>query len=176
MAKFSEDTYDLALRLIKRYPEGKQKSALIPILHLAQAEFGGWLSAEVMDYVASILNIKPIEVYEVASFYSMFNLKPVGKCLIEVCRTAPCWLKGSEDITQYIEKKLNIKEGETTKDGMFTLKTVECLGSCGTAPMMQCGHKYYENLTTDSVDEIISTLKEQNQAQVYVSNDFFREN
>jgi (2Fe-2S) ferredoxin len=84
--------------------------------------------------------------------------------------------KGSEDITQYIEKKLSIKDGETTKDGMFTLKTVECLGSCGTAPMMQCGHKYYENLTTDSVDEIISTLKEQNQAQVYVSNDFFREN
>src|ERR1700704_6549850 len=95
--KFNDETMAVVQRLIKRYPEGKHKSALLPILHIAQAEFDGWLSPEVMDYVASILNILPIEVYEVASFYSMYNLKPVGKCLLEVCRTGPCWLMGAED-------------------------------------------------------------------------------
>ncbi len=111
-----------------------------------------------MDYVASIMHIQPIEVYEVASFYSMFNLKPVGKCLIEVCRTSSCWLLGAEDVITHIEKKLNIKVGETTADGMFTLKGVECLGSCGTAPMMQVGADYYENLTLDKVDNLLQSL------------------
>jgi NADH-quinone oxidoreductase subunit E len=156
--KFSEEALVLVNRIISRYPEKKQKSALIPVLHLAQSEFDGWLSSAVMDYVASLLNIKPIEVYEVATFYSMFNTSPVGKCLIEVCRTSPCWLRGAEDIVEHIEKKLNIKDGETTADGMFTLKTVECLGSCGTAPMLQCGANYYENLTNERVDELIERL------------------
>ena len=157
--KFSDDALSLIHRIMKRYPEGKQKSAILPVLHLAQAEFDGWLSAPVMDYVASILKIQPIEVYEVASFYSMFNLKPVGKCLIEVCRTGPCWLMGAEDIVNYIEKKLSIKDGQTTADGMFTLKTVECLASCGTAPMMQIGEKYHENLTTEKCDLILNEYK-----------------
>src|SRR5690348_8977436 len=122
--KFSDETLALCQRIIKRYPEGKQKSALLPILHLAQAEFNGWLSPETMDYVASILKIQPIEVYEVATFYTMFNLKPVGKCVVEVCRTGPCWLLGAEDMVTHLEKKLNIKVGETTRDGLFTLKTV----------------------------------------------------
>src|SRR3954470_13350273 len=151
--KFSDKSLALVRQLISHYPEGKHKSALIPVLHIAQAEFDGWLSVETMDYVASILKIQPIEVYEVASFYSMFNLKPVGKCLIEVCRTGPCWLMGAEDLVKFIEKKLNIKEGGTTEDGMFTLKTVECLASCGTAPMMQIGEKYHENLSCEKVDE-----------------------
>ena len=153
--KFSEETLGLVGRIIKRYPEGKQKSALLPLLHLAQAEFNGWLSVPVMDYVASLLSIKPIEVYEVASFYTMFNMKPVGKCLIEVCRTGPCMLRGAEDIVAHIEKRLNVKEGETTSDGLFTLKTTECLGSCGTAPMLQCGADYYENLTEEKVDTLL---------------------
>lgn len=157
--KFSDESLALVHKIIKRYPQGKQKSAVIPILHIAQAEFDGWLSAKVMDYVASLLNIQPIEVYEVASFYSMFNLKPVGKCTLEVCRTSSCWLLGAEDIVSHIEKKLGIKEGQTTADGMFTLKTVECLGSCGTAPMLQCGAKYHENLTLEKVDNLISDLK-----------------
>lgn len=157
--KFSDDAYELVQRIIKRYPEGKQKSAILPVLHIAQAEFDGWLSAPVMDYVASILSIQPIEVYEVASFYSMFNLKPVGKCLIEVCRTGPCWLMGAEDVVKYIEKKLNIKEGETSKDGMFTLKTVECLAACGSAPMMQVGETYHEHLTLEKVDTILQDYK-----------------
>jgi len=153
--KFSDDALSLIQRIMKRYPEGKHKSAILPVLHLAQAEFEGWLSVPVMDYVATILRIQPIEVYEVASFYSMFNLKPVGKCVIEVCRTGPCWLMGAEDIIRYLEKKLNIRAGETTADGMFTLKTVECLASCGTAPMMQVGQKYHENLSPQKVDQIL---------------------
>jgi NADH-quinone oxidoreductase subunit E len=157
--KFSDETLALAQRIIKRYPEGKQKSALLPLLHLAQMEFDGWLSAPAMDYVASLLKIQPIEIYEVASFYTMFNLKPVGKCLIEVCRTGPCWLLGAEDIVKHIEKKLNIKEGETTPDGMFTLKTVECLAACGTAPIIQVGETYHENMTCEKVDEMLNDYK-----------------
>lgn len=158
--KFSDEALGLIQRIIKRYPEGKQKSAILPALHLAQAEFNGWLSAPVMDYVASVLSIHPIEVYEVASFYSMFNLQPVGKCVIEVCRTGPCWLMGAEDIVHYIEKKLGIKAGETTPDGMFTLKTVECLAACGFAPVMQVGQNYHECLTHKKVDEILDDYQQ----------------
>jgi NADH-quinone oxidoreductase subunit E len=153
--KFSDETLALAQKIIRRYPEGRQKSALIPLLHLAQAEFDGWLSVPVMDYVASLLDIHPIEVYEVASFYSMFNLQPVGKCLIEVCHTSSCWLLGAEDIVNHLEQKLGIKKGQTTPDGKFTLKTVECLGSCGTAPMMMIGAQFHENLTIEKVDEVV---------------------
>jgi NADH-quinone oxidoreductase subunit E len=147
-------------RLVNRYPEGKQKSALLPVLHLAQDSFGGWLSAETMDYVAELLQIEPIEVYEVATFYSMYNLKPVGKYLFEVCQTGPCMLNGSDDIISYIGEKLGIKNGETTADGLFTLKTVECLGACGYAPMMQLGKFYREHLTKEKVDEIIAECRE----------------
>jgi NADH-quinone oxidoreductase subunit E len=165
--RFNEETMATVQKIIKRYPEGREKSALIPILHIAQAEFDGWLSPATMDYVASILNIQPIEVYEVASFYSMFNLNPVGKCLIEVCRTSSCWLMGAEDVVRHIEKKLNIHVGETTADGQFTLKTVECLGSCGTAPMMQVGHEYHENLTLEKVDELLNKWKAEGKRSRY---------
>ena len=157
--KFSDDALAVVHKIIKRYPEGKQKSALLPLLHLAQAEFGGWLSSDAMDYVASLLNILPVEVYEVATFYSMYNMKPVGKCVLEVCRTGPCWLMGAEDIVAYLEKKLNIKAGETTADGMFTLKTVECLAACGTAPVMQVGETYHENLTCEKLDTILGDYR-----------------
>ncbi len=149
----------LVQKVIRRYPEGRQKSALLPVLHIAQAEFGGWLSPEAMDYVASILGIEPIEVYEVASFYTMYNLRPVGKCVLEVCRTGTCMLRGADDIVEYLEDKLGIKDGETTPDGMFTLKTVECLASCGTAPMMQVGEHYIENLSCEKLDGILSDLQ-----------------
>ncbi len=165
--KFSDDAIALVNKIISRYPEGKQKSAILPVLHIAQTEFDGWLSPEVMDYVATVLKIQPIEVYEVASFYSMFNLKPVGKCVIEVCRTGPCWLLGADDIVNYIEKKLGIKPGETTADGMFTLKTVECLASCGTAPMMQIGETYHENLTFEKCDKILSDYREKGERVVH---------
>lgn len=112
-----------------------------------------------MDYVASLLQIKPIEVYEVATFYSMYNLKPVGKYMFEVCQTGPCMISGCDDIIDYIGKKLGIKPGETTADGLFTLKTVECLGACGYAPMMQMGKTYREHLTKEKVDTIIAECR-----------------
>lgn len=157
--QFSDKAMQEVKRIINFYPEGKQKSAVIPVLHLAQQEFGGWLSTETMDYVASVLNLKPIEVYEVATFYSMYNLEPVGKYMFEVCQTGPCMLNGSDDIVKYIYDKLGIKPGETTADGMFTLKTVECLGACGYAPMMQMGKNYREHLTKEKVDAIIAECR-----------------
>ncbi len=161
MVKFSENKLKEVAELISHYPEGKQKSALIPLLHIAQDEFGGWLDVPVMDYVAEILHILPIEVYEVATFYSMFNTKPVGKYLFEVCRTGPCMLNGSDEIIEYIKEKLGISEGETTADGLFTLKPAECLGACGYAPMMQLGKNYREHLTREKVDSIINELRGQ---------------
>ena len=173
--KFSPQTEDLMSKLIRRYPEGRQKSALLPLLHLAQAESDGWLSVPVMDRVAEILNLKPIEVYEVASFYSMYNLKPVGKCLIEVCRTSSCWLRGSNDIVDHIERKLGIKDGETTADGKFTLRTVECLGSCGTAPMLQIGEKFFEDLTLEKVDSILDEHRNMEGHSKYVDHTTFQQ-
>ena len=157
--QFSQEKLEKVKELIARYPEGKQKSALIPLLHMAQETFGGWLDVPVMDYVAELLHIEPIEVYEVATFYTMFNMKPVGKYLFEVCRTGPCMLNGSDQIIDYIKEKLNIKEGETTPDGMFTLKPAECLGACGYAPMMQLGKYYKEHLTKEKVDKIIDECR-----------------
>ncbi|MFN8247880.1 MAG: NAD(P)H-dependent oxidoreductase subunit E [Ferruginibacter sp.] len=159
MQQFSEEQLNKVKEIIARYPAGKQKSALLPVLHLAQDSFGGWLDVPVMDYVASLLNIEPIEVYEVASFYSMYNLKPVGKYMFEVCQTGPCMVRGCDDIIAYIKEKLNINVGETTADGMFTLKTVECLGACGYAPMMQLGKHYREHLTKEKVDAIIEECR-----------------
>jgi NADH-quinone oxidoreductase subunit E len=170
--RFSDEALQTIEALMKRYPEGKHKSALLPVLHVAQAEADGWLSAEVMDYVAELMKISSIEVFEVASFYSMYNLKPVGKCVLEVCRTSSCWTRGAEDIVDYIGKKLNIREGETTPDGMFTLKTVECLGSCGSAPMLQCGAEYHENLTENRVDALLDRLRTEGKRKSYTDLDF----
>jgi NADH-quinone oxidoreductase subunit E len=157
--EFSDSQLKEVLNLIHAYPEGKQKSALLPVLHIAQREAGGWLSTETMDYVAALLKLEPIEVYEVATFYSMYNLKPVGNYMFEVCQTGPCMLKGSDDIIKYIFDKLGIRPGETTPDGMFTLKTVECLGACGYAPMMQLGDHYREHLTKEKIDAIVEECR-----------------
>lgn len=154
--QFSDNALAEVKRLVARYPEGKHKSALLPVLHLAQEQFGGWLSTEILDYVASLLNITPIEVYEVATFYSMYNLQPVGKHVFEVCQTGPCMLNGSDELIAYIQDTLGIRTGQTTPDGLFTLKTVECLGACGYAPMMQMGKHYREHLTREKVDQIIA--------------------
>jgi NADH-quinone oxidoreductase subunit E len=157
--EFSEQRRKEVDQIVARYPAGKQKSALLPVLHLAQQEFGGWLDVPVMDYVAGLLKLEPIEVYEVATFYSMYNLKPVGRYMFEICQTGPCMLRGSDDIIHYIYEKLGIKPGETTKDGLFTLKTVECLGACGYAPMMQMGKTYREHLSKEKVDAIIDECR-----------------
>ena len=152
--------------IVSRYPEGKQKSALLPILHLVQAEFG-WLSVDAMEKVASYLQIKPIEVFEVASFYTMYFLKPQGKFTLEICRTGPCCLVGAEKIMKHIESRLGVKEGEVTADGLFSWRGVECLAACGFGPVLQIGPAYtfYENLTEESVDQLIDTLKDKAKQQ-----------
>lgn len=159
MIQFSEETLAKVKEIVSHYPEGKQKSALIPVLHIAQDTFGGWLDAPVMDYVAGLLQLEPIEVYEVATFYSMLNTKPVGKYVLEVCQTGPCMLNGSDDIIAYIREKLGVAPGETTADGLFTLKPVECLGACGYAPMMQLGNTFREHLTKEKIDQIIDEAR-----------------
>jgi len=156
---FNQEIINKINELCSRYPEGKQKSALIPVLHLIQETGNLSLTIEQMDAVATILQITPIEVYEVATFYTMFHLKPVGKYVLEVCQTGPCMLNGSDQIIDYIKQKLNIENGETTTDGMFTLKTVECLGACGYAPMMQLGKHYKEFLTPEKIDVILEDCR-----------------
>lgn len=156
---FSQEQLNRVQEIIGRYPEGKSKSALLAVLHMAQEAHGGWLDTATMDYVASLMNLKPIEVYEVATFYTMYNLAPVGRYVFEVCQTGPCMLRGSDDIIQYIGEKLGITDGQTTEDGLFTLKVVECLGACGYAPMMQLGKIYKEHLTKERIDEIVAECR-----------------
>jgi NADH-quinone oxidoreductase subunit E len=155
--QFSSEKLAKVKEIIARYPDDRQKSALLPLLHMAQEEWG-WCSPEVMDYVASLLDLAPVEVYEVASFYTMFHLEPVGKHVIEYCRTGPCVLMGGEDVFAHLKNKLGIKAGETTKDGLFTIKEVECLAACGWGPVFQIREKYFMNLTNAKVDEIIEEL------------------
>ncbi len=145
--------------LIKKYPPGCGKSALLRALHIAQEENGGWLSLSAMNHVAEVLGLKPIEVYEVATFYSMYNLQPVGKYVLEFCHTGPCAIEGAERIIAYTQQKLGIKTGETTPDGLFTIKEVECLGACGYAPMMQVGEFYHEHLTEEKIDRFIEDCR-----------------
>lgn len=154
---FPAETLAEVQEIIARYPEGKQKSALLPVLHLAQARWG-WVSPQVMDYVAELLSIKPIEVYEVATFYTMFHLEPVGKHVIEYCRTGPCCLMGGVGVYQHLKNKLGIETGETTADGKFTIKEVECLAACGWGPAFQIREQYYTHLTNEKVDAIIEEL------------------
>lgn len=158
---FSAELLNKFSDVVSRYPADKQKSALLPILHLVQEEYG-WLSVDAMDKVALFLNIQPIEVYEVATFYTMFLLQPQGKYLLEICRTGPCCLVGAERIMGHLEKTLGVKEGEITPDGLFSWRGVECLAACGFGPVLQIGPSYtfYENLTEESVDKLINELKE----------------
>jgi len=157
---FSPELITKFNEIVSRYPEGKQKSALLPILHLVQAEYG-WVSTPAMDKVADYLDLKPIEVYEVATFYTMFFLQPKGKYVLEVCRTGPCSIVGAEKIMKHIEQKLGVKEGDVTSDGLFSWRGVECLAACGMAPVLQIGpdYTYYENLTEAKVDELIDSLR-----------------
>ena len=144
---------------IAKYPQDWQQSAVMAALRIVQDENGGYLTDELMNQVAAYLDMPPIAVYEVATFYSMFELKPVGRHKICVCTNVSCMINGSDKIVEHMEKKLNIKLGETTDDGRFTLKEVECLGACGGAPMFQIGTKYYENLTPELVDSILNGLE-----------------
>ncbi len=143
---------------IAKYPPEQRQSAVIAALHIAQDEHG-WLSVPLMDYVADLLAMRPIQVYEVASFYTMYDLKPVGRHKISLCTNISCLLRGSDDIAGHLKKRLGIGFGETTPDGRFTLKEVECLAACGGAPMFLIDKTYYENLTPARVDEILDKLE-----------------
>ena len=146
-------------RWLAKYPPDKKMSAVIPALTIVQHENGGWLSNDLMDAVAAYLDMPTIAVYEVATFYSMFELKPVGRHKIAVCTNISCMLRGSDNIMRHLEKKLHIHPGETSSDGKFTIKEVECLAACGGAPMFMIGNHCYENLTPDKVDEILAQLE-----------------
>ena len=154
---FTPERLAKANEMIARYPAGKQKSAMLPVMHLAQEQFA-WMSQDVMDYVADLLDVTPVEVYEVATFYTMFHLEAVGKHVIEYCRTGPCVLMGGEEVYAHLEQRLGIKKGQTTTDGLFTLKEVECLAACGWGPCFQIREQYYMHLNNQKVDEIIEDL------------------
>jgi NADH-quinone oxidoreductase subunit E len=145
--------------LMNKYPEGRGKSAMLRALHIAQEENNGWLSVPAMDHVAEVLGVTSIEVYEVASFYSMYNLEPVGKYVLEFCHTGPCAIEGAERIIEYTKLKLGIGKNQTTPDGLFTIKEVECLGACGYAPMMQVGEFFHEHLDEAKIDRFIEDCR-----------------
>jgi NADH dehydrogenase (ubiquinone) flavoprotein 2 len=163
--------------IIALYPKGRQKSAVMPLLDLAQRQtaeegadasppYGGWIPRAAMDHIADLLEMAPVRVYEVATFYSMYNLAPVGKYLVQVCTTTPCWLCGSGKIVEACEKELGIHVGETTKDGHFSLVEVECLGACVNAPMVQVNDDYYEDLTPESMKNLLEILARDEKPQV----------
>ncbi len=156
---FTEDNAKHAAAAVTHYPEGRQASAVKALLDLAQRQNDGWLSPEAIEYVANYLEMAPIRVHEVASFYSMFNTKPVGKHLVQVCRTSPCWLRGAVGLTDTCRDKLGIGLGETTEDGQFTLVEVECLGACANAPMVQIGDDYYEDLSPERLSALLDDLQ-----------------
>lgn len=158
--KFTEENLKKIAHHISKYPEGRQLSAMLPTLDIAQRQNGGWLSQSALEEVARVLGTVPIRVHEVASFYSMYNLSPVGKYHLQVCGTTPCWLRGAQDLKSACQRKLGISEGETTQDGLFTLSEVECLGACVNAPMVQINDDYFEDLTPDSFEAILDALAE----------------
>lgn len=155
---FNAENLALADKIIAKYPQGRQASAVIPLLDIAQRQHDNWLPRVAMDYVAQLLNMPPIKVYEVATFYTMFNLNPVGKNLVQICRTTPCWLRGADGIVKTCRDKLGIGVGETTADGKFTLTEVECLGACVNAPMVQINDDFYEDLTPALTEKLLDDL------------------
>ena len=168
---FDFQDQDMVADIFARYPKGREHSAIMPLLDLAQRQVaqtgpfgdlpngGGWIPVAAMDKIAGMCGVAPIKVYEVATFYSMYNLEPVGKYLIQLCTTTPCWLCGSSDVVKACTDFLKIGMGQTTGDGYFTLMEVECLGACSNAPMMQVNDLYYEDLTAESMVKILRSLK-----------------
>lgn len=156
---FNKENLKKAKEIIAKYPEGRQKSAMLPLLDIAQRQNNGWLSVPTIEYIANYISEPYMRVYEVASFYTMYNLKPVGKYHIQVCGTTPCWLRGASDIMESCEKLTKTKCGETSKDGLFTISEVECLGACVNAPIVQINDDYYENLDSQKLGSLIKELK-----------------
>lgn len=157
--EFSLENLALAQKIIDRYPPGKQQSAVMPLLDLAQRQHENWLPRAAMDYVADMLEMPAIRVYEVASFYTMYNKAPVGRHFLQVCTTTPCWLRGSSEIMRAVADKAGIANGQTSEDGEFTCLEVECLGACVNAPMVQINDDYFEDLDYDRMCNLIDDLK-----------------
>jgi len=155
---FSPENMERAKNIIAKYPQGRQASAVMPLLDLAQRQNAGWLPRVAMDYIADLLQMPRIRVYEVATFYTMYTLTPVGRHVVQVCTTTPCWLRGSDDVVKVCETKLGIGLGETTDDGQFTLREVECLGACVNAPVVQIGDDYFEDVGPEHMEKIIDAL------------------
>jgi NADH-quinone oxidoreductase E subunit len=155
---FTPENLEKAKRIIAKYPPGRQASAVLPLLDLAQRQHDNWLPRVAMDEVARMLDMAPIRVYEVATFYTMFNLRPVGRHFFQICTTTPCWLRGSDEVVRACEKKLGITVGETTPDGRFTLTEVECLGACVNAPIIQVNDDFYEDLDGPATEALIDAL------------------
>ena len=157
--EFTPENRRLAEAHIAKYPPGRQASAVLPLLHLAQVQSGGWLPKAAMDHVAQLLGMAPIRVYEVGTFYTMFNLRPVGRYLLQACTTTPCWLCGSDNVVAACERKLGISLGETSADGLFTLVEVECLGACVNAPVLQVNNDFYEDLDGPATEKLLDALR-----------------
>ena len=162
---FTAENRATADKIIAKYPEGRQQSAVMPLLDLAQRQNDGWVSTTAMDHIATILDIPPMRVYEVATFYTMYNKTPVGKFHIQTCMTTPCWLRGIDDINKAMTEHLGIGMHETTNDGVFTLTPVECLGACCNAPMVQINDDYYEDLTPENIVAVLRDLAEKGEAK-----------
>lgn len=157
--EFNTENLSAIDEILEKYPPNFKQSAVLPLLEMAQRQNEGWISKSVIETVAEKLNMPFMRVYEIVTFYSMFNLKPIGKYLIQFCRTTPCWLRGSDDVQSACKKHLNIDIGDTTQDGIFTLKEVECLGACVNAPVVQINDDYHENLDSDSMVSLLETLR-----------------
>lgn len=158
--KFSPKNMEAVAGIIKKYPNNRQQSAVMPLLYLAQEQNNGWLSQEAMNHVAEILEMAPIKVYEVANFYTMYNKRPIGKYLLQICRTTPCWLCGSDEIEKACKDFLQVGFGQTTVDRFFTLLEVECLGACVKGPVLQVNDYYHENMTYQSTIDLLTKLRE----------------
>jgi NADH-quinone oxidoreductase subunit E len=156
---FTPENLEKAKEIIARYPEGRQASAVLPLLHLAQQQHGGWLPKAALDHVADLLGMPRIRVYEVATFYDMFNLEPVGRIQVRVCTTTPCWLRGSDEVLRACREVLGVEPGESTPDGRFYLREFECLGACANAPVMWIDDDYYEDLDYERTKRVLEALR-----------------
>jgi len=157
--EFTAENLERAKAHIAKYPPGRQASAVLPLLWIAQEQHGGWLPRAAMDHVAGLLEMAPIRIYEVATFYTMFNLRPVGRYLLQACTTTPCWLRGSDVVVEACERKLGIAVGDSTADGLFTLVEVECLGACVNAPILQVNDDFYEDLDGRATEALLDALR-----------------
>ena len=168
--EFNKSNLKEVKRIFAKYPDDQKASAVMPLLDLAMRQIGGWITESSMKCISNMINVPYIRVYEVASFYSMYNLEPIGKNFIQVCTTTSCWLRGSDDILKLCKKHLNIENNQTTTDGLFTLKEVECLGACVNAPMMQINDNYYEDLNKDSLLNILNKLRKGEEVDIGPQN------